>query len=179
MKHDRTMDTRGKGQLPTEEVLLQCNWNGISNAIQADFANHGSRMLIKEAFELFLPVIRQILHMPRMHAKARHHDKRQRLLGNRCRFLPVVRLCAAGAYACHLCLRRCFNPCVLRRAQADVLKMCMRIKHVLLNLARLGQHEGFDALDFSEALRTDGVESVAGFHGGVSFVVDRGLAVGQ
>ena len=91
MKDDRPMDTCGKFKLPTENRLLQFSRNAIPNAIQSDFSNDGSRMLIKEVFELLLPVFWESLHIPGVYAKSGYNDKRQRLLSNRCRRLPVFR----------------------------------------------------------------------------------------
>ena len=108
------MDACGQFKLPTENRLLQFSRNVVPNAIQSDFADHGSWMLVKEVFELLLPVCLESLHIPGVYTKSGYNDKRQRLLCNRCRLLPVFRTGAARAHACDLCPCRCFNPCVLR-----------------------------------------------------------------
>jgi len=89
MKYDRPMNPRSKVKMPTENKLLQFSRNSIPDAIQSDFTDNGSRMLIKKIFKLLLPVCWESPHIPRMYAKARDNDKRQRLLCNRCRRLPV------------------------------------------------------------------------------------------
>lgn len=90
MKHDRAMNACGEIKLPAENNLLQFSWDSVSNAIQTNFADDGSWMLIKELFELILPVYCQSLHIPRVHTKPWNNDERQRLLRKRCRLLPIV-----------------------------------------------------------------------------------------